>query len=202
VTTEPTGTVEQEQATEAVEPSQEDQPEHHAGFPLWGAVAIVVALVMMGLIAVALDKASRGRPNVGDEAPDFTLQILDGEPLTLSELRGKAVLINFWASWCDPCKDEAPGLEMLWRAYQEDDVVFIGIDWSDSELKARAYLEEFDITYPNGRDMGEYIADEYKLSGVPETYLIDQDGIVRWRYIGPIDDFLDLSDRIERLLGS
>jgi cytochrome c biogenesis protein CcmG/thiol:disulfide interchange protein DsbE len=200
VTTEPTDTIEQEQGQAIdADPPQEDQ---HAGFPLWGVAAIVVALVMMGLIAVALDKASRGRPNVGDEAPDFTLEILDGEPLTLSELRGKVVLINFWASWCEPCKDEAPGLEMLWRAYREDGVVFIGIDWSDSELKARTYLEEFDITYPNGRDMGEYIADEYKLSGVPETYLIDQGGVVRWRFIDPIDDFLDLSNRIERLLGS
>lgn len=171
-----------------------------AGFPLWGIAAIVVALALMAVLALALAEAGRGRPKVGDEAPDFTLEILDGDLITLSDLRGKVVLVNFWASWCDPCKDEAPGLEMLWQAYKDEGAVFIGIDWSDSELSARKYLKDFGVTYPNGRDLGQHIADSYRLDGVPETYLIDKDGIVDWFHLGPITDFPALSDRIQWLL--
>ncbi|MBN1285437.1 MAG: TlpA family protein disulfide reductase [Anaerolineae bacterium] len=179
----------------------EEPPAKKNGFPAWAWAAIVIALILVGVLALALVEANRPHPEVGSLAPDFTLETLDGATITLSALRGKVVLINFWASWCVPCKEEAPQLEALWRRYKDRDVVFVGIDWADPENLAREYLEEFDITFPNGRDLGEKIGDLYKLSGVPETYLIDRSGVIDQFYLGPVW-FDDLSARLERLAGS
>lgn len=179
--------------TELVEPKRR--------FPLWGWGALVVALIALAILGLALIEANRSRPAVGTLAPDFTLETLDSEVITLSELRGNVVLINFWASWCVPCKEEAPALEALWRQYKDQDVVFLGIDWADPENLAREYLEGFDITFPNGRDLGEKIGDLYKISGVPETYLVDQNGVIDRFYMGPIN-FNDLRARLAALTGS
>lgn len=179
--------------TELVEPKRR--------FPLWGWGALVVALIALAILGLALIEANRSRPAVGTLAPDFTLETLDSEVITLSELRGNVVLINFWASWCVPCKEEAPALEALWRQYKDQDVVFLGIDWADPENLAREYLEDFDITFPNGRDLGEKIGDLYKISGVPETYLVDQNGVIDRFYMGPIN-FNDLRARLAALTGS
>lgn len=182
---------------------QAEEPEEAEGarFPLWGYAAIAVAVVLLVVVGLALAQANRGRPQAGDVAPDFTLTTLDGETLRLADLRGQVVLVNFWASWCDPCKEEAPYLEAFWQEYKDKGVLFIGIDWVDPENLARAYLEEFGLTFPNGRDLEQRIGDVYKVDGVPETYLIAQNGVIDRFYYGPID-FADLRVRLDRLVGS
>ncbi|HIP71854.1 MAG TPA: TlpA family protein disulfide reductase, partial [Anaerolineae bacterium] len=105
-------------------------------------------------------KISQGQVDSG-MAPDFTLTSFDGETITLSELRGQVVIINFWASWCPPCREEAPYLEATWRKYKDQGVVFIGVDYVDTETAALAYIEEFDITYFNGPDVGTRISYDY-----------------------------------------
>ena len=113
----------------------------------WVAVGIVIgllALVGMRLWLVTLGPASSG------SAPDFTLNTFEGETIRLSDLRGQVVVINIWASWCVPCRDEAPVLERLWREYRDRGVVFLGVDYADTEREARAFIAEFGLTYPNG----------------------------------------------------
>ncbi|GAB4438046.1 MAG: hypothetical protein Kow00120_05520 [Anaerolineae bacterium] len=185
------------QRGDAAEPPEEAE----GRIPVWGWVAIGVALIFFAIVAVALIQANQSRPTGGNLAHDFTLETLDGETIRLSDLRGQVVLINFWASWCEPCKEEAPLLEAFWQEYKDKGVMFIGIDWVDPENLARAYLEEFGLTFPNGRDLEQRIGDMYKVDGVPETYLIDQDGYIDRFYYGPID-FDDLRVRLERLTGS
>ncbi|MGB3717124.1 MAG: TlpA disulfide reductase family protein, partial [Candidatus Promineifilaceae bacterium] len=107
--------------------------------------------------------------------------------------------INFWASWCPPCREEAPYLESTWRKYQDKGVFFIGVDYADAEKEALAYIDEFDITYFNGPDLGTRIAQVYRMDGVPETYYVAKNGELRGTKIGPLFP-PELDQRIEELL--
>ena len=167
-----------------------------SGMWRWVTVALVVAL--LGLMAWGL-RVRASDPVEAGPAPDFTLTTFEGETITLSELRGQVVVINFWASWCPPCREEAAYLEATWRKYKDRGVVFIGVDYVDAEPNALAYIEEFDITYPNGPDIGEKIAQAYRIKGVPETFFVDKRGQLRGVHIGPLYP-PDLDDKIDELL--
>lgn len=165
-----------------------------------GGVTLVVAVVLalLGLLAWGLIKSQKGPVDSG-AAPDFTLIDFNGQVVTLSDLRGKVVIINFWASWCPPCREEAAYLEQTWRKYKDQGVVFIGVDYVDTEKEALAYIAEFDITYFNGPDIGTRIAQSYNIQGVPETYYIDRNGILRGMHIGPLGA-PELDEKIDELL--
>lgn len=164
-----------------------------AGLLAYGGVLAILALVGWGLA-----KAQAGPRDQG-LAPDFTLDTFAGEQVVLSRLRGQVVVINFWASWCPPCREEAAYLESTWRAYRDRGVVFIGVDYVDTEPAALAYLQEFDITYPNGPDMGTRISQAYRIQGVPETFYVAKDGTLRGVKIGPLSP-PELEQRLEELL--
>src|SRR5690606_9804248 len=110
----------------------------------------------------------------------------EGETISLADLKGQGVVLNFWASWCDPCRDEAALLEATWRREQGNGIVFLGLDYLDQEPAAKAYLAEFDITYPNGPDLQSAAARRYGIKGVPETFFIDGEGNIQEIVIGPI----------------
>jgi len=155
-------------------------------------------LGVLGLLGWGLMKVNSGQRESG-MAPDFTLTSFDGESVTLSGLRGQVVIINFWASWCPPCREEAPYLESTWRKYQDQGVFFIGVDYADTEKEALAYIDEFGITYFNGPDVGTRIAQDYRMDGVPETYFVAKNGELRGTKIGPLFP-PELDQRIEELL--
>lgn len=136
---------------------------------------LVAILAVVALFAAGLRQTTRG-PEIAKPAPEFTLPLFDGGEIALADLRGKVVVINFWASWCDPCREEAPVLERMWREYRDRGVVFIGVNYVDVESEARKYLQEFDVTYPNGPDVGQKIARAYRIRGVPETFFVDAQG--------------------------
>lgn len=165
-----------------------------------GGIVLTFAfiLALLGLFAWGLAKAQKG-PIENGPAPDFTLQGFDGRSVTLSELRGQVVIVNFWASWCDPCREEAAYLEQTWRKYKDKGVVFLGVDYVDTEKAALAYINEFDITYINGPDLKTEISDAYNIKGVPETFFITKNGEVRGMHIGPLYP-PDLDEKIEELL--
>jgi cytochrome c biogenesis protein CcmG/thiol:disulfide interchange protein DsbE len=166
------------------------------GYGRWLGAVLLAAL--FALLAWGLRLRAAG-PVESGPTPDFSLITFDGETITLSDLRGQVVIINFWASWCPPCRDEAPYLEATWRSYQDQDVMFIGVDYVDAEPNALAYLEEFDITYPNGLDVGQKISIAYHIKGVPETFYVDKRGQLRGVKIGPLSP-PELDDVIEKLL--
>jgi cytochrome c biogenesis protein CcmG, thiol:disulfide interchange protein DsbE len=132
-------------------------------------------------------------------APDFSLTSFDGRTLKLNELRGQVVIINFWASWCPPCREEAAYLEQTWRKYEGKGVIFIGVDWVDTEKEAFAYMDEFGLTYFNGPDTGTRIAQAYNIQGVPETFYVAKNGELRGVHIGPLKS-PELDDKIDELL--
>ncbi len=171
--------------------------------PHWGRVLAWVGLLgLLALLALGLRRSQQRPVVIGQKVPDFTLTTFDGQTVRLADQEGKVVLINFWASWCIPCEDEAPELEAAWRYYQpRGDVVFLGIDYVDTEPEARAYLNKFDITYINGPDLRTRISQAYRITGVPETYIIDRQGILRSMKISPFNSLDEIKAAIDPLLG-
>jgi cytochrome c biogenesis protein CcmG/thiol:disulfide interchange protein DsbE len=164
---------------------------------VWAIIAFIGLAGLLLLVVISLLRAQQGPVVVGQSAPDFELTTFDGEVIRLSDLRGKVVVLNFWASWCKPCEQEAGDLESAWRMYQPDgNIIFLGIDWTDTEPNAMKYLEKFDITYPNGPDLGTRISQAYRTTGVPETYIIDKDGILRYVKLSP---FLSLDEIVRAI---
>ena len=169
-------------------------------------VALMALLVLIGL---GLKKAQNPIITIGSEVPDFPLEMFEGytyqdaTEIHLADLRGKVVVINFWASWCKPCEQEAAELEEAWRFYAEgNEVVFLGIAWTDTPNNAAGYLERFDITYPNGPDLGSRISAIFNRNlGVPETYFIDREGVMRSIKIGPFTSVSEIQAMINPLLG-
>ena len=185
------------------EPSEVNQPETenettHKTSTGGTVLTFAFVLALLGLLAWGLAKAQKG-PVENGPAPDFTLQGFDGRTVTLSELRGQVVVVNFWASWCDPCREEAAYLEQTWRKYKDQGVVFLGVDYVDTEKAALAYIKEFDITYINGPDLKTRISDSYNIQGVPETYYVAKNGELRGVHIGPLYP-PDLDQKIDELL--
>jgi cytochrome c biogenesis protein CcmG, thiol:disulfide interchange protein DsbE len=168
------------------------------------AVGVVVAL--LGLLAW---KLAQGESEVTSQlarggtpvAPGFTLERLDGQgELTLQSLRGKPLVLNFWASWCGPCKDETPLLQEGWSRWRDKGVVFVGIDVKDFRGDAKDFLARYGVTYPNVYDGKGSTVGRYGVTGFPETYFVDADGDVRYRIAGPIEDAEELDEGIERAL--
>ncbi len=146
------------------------------------SVALMVGLLI--LLGWGLQNTNAPQPEAG-MAPTFSLTSFDGETLALEELRGKVVVINFWASWCIPCRAEADELEAMSRKYR-DDVVFIGVDYADTEKGALKFIEEYGLTYFQGPDLGTRISADYRIRGVPETFYVAKNGELRGVKIGPL----------------
>lgn len=163
-----------------------EQLGHKRAVRIWQAVIVLILLGFVALLALRLVQTNQSEQRASGAAPTFTFTTFEGETITLEDLRGQGVVLNFWASWCDPCRDEAALLEATWRREQGNGIVFIGLDYLDQEPAAKAYLEEFDITYPNGPDLKSAAARRYGIKGVPETFFIDPQGNIQELVIGPI----------------
>lgn len=170
---------------------------------IFGRIVPIMALTLViglaGLIAFSVLRPSTGVNNpsgllINDSgalveveprlADDFTLPLFGGGRMQLSELRGQVVVLNFWASWCPPCREEARDLENAWQVLRDEGVVFIGINIWDDRDDALAFIEEFGVTYPNGPDESNSIPVDYGLRGIPETFIIDSKGQIVAKFIG------------------
>jgi WD40 repeat protein len=134
-------------------------------------------------------------------APEFSVTGFDGRQFALADMRGQVVVINFWASFAVPCQQEAPVLERVWNEYKDDGVVFLGINQYDTEDDAKVYLDRFHITYVNAPDGDQHVADQYGVTGVPETVVIDPSGGIVRHFIGPVDES-KLRAEIERAMNA
>jgi len=122
-------------------------------------------------------------------APDFELALLEkGKPIRLSSFRGHVVVLNFWASWCAPCRVEAPGLRRVSQRYRDQGVRFLGVDYRDDAAAARAFVDEFRLGYPSVSDPSGSLTHDYELIGFPTTFIIDPAGTMRYRFVGYLDE--------------
>ena len=177
-----------------------EKPKNSEGFSA-GSIFLLVSIIVAGLIiGLALYQQNQEQPYEG-AAPLFDFTTFDGVSYRLSDFRGKVVVLNFWASWCVPCRAEAPELQSAWEYYEPSgDVVFIGIAYADNGPRSIAFMEEFDITYLNAPDLGTRISEKYNIQGVPETFIIDQNGnVAQFIYAGVTET--QLRTVIDGLLG-
>jgi cytochrome c biogenesis protein CcmG, thiol:disulfide interchange protein DsbE len=160
--------------------------------------------VVVGLLAIlAWRLATERHSPVKGSAPDFTLPRLDRDgKLQLASLRGKAVVLNFWASWCVPCKQEAPDLQSAYRQWRGQDVVFVGIDGQDFSGDARRFMKKFGVTYPVVRDGPGNVVGKYGVTGFPETFFVDRKGRIVGDHISGPASKAALDQNIRRALAS
>jgi cytochrome c biogenesis protein CcmG, thiol:disulfide interchange protein DsbE len=170
----------------------------------WIWLGAVLALV--GLLTALFGFGLRGDPTivrsplVGRGAPGFDLRALNGGGrVRLSSLRGQVVVVNFWASWCGPCRVEHPALEAAWARYRDQGVVVLGIGYQDRPGDARAFLRELGGDWPVLLDPGSRTALAYGVTGVPETFFVDRRGRVAYKAFGPVS-YEVLTDQINALL--
>lgn len=168
----------------------------------WGRIFVWVGLIgLLAMLAMGMLKNQRGPVLIGQNAPDFILTTFDGQEINTQDLAGKVIVVNFWASWCKPCEQEAAELEAAWRAFAPgEQVVFLGVDYVDTEPEAMGYLQKFEITYPNGPDLRTKISQAYRIRGVPETYIIDRQGKLAHVQIGPFVSLAQITGIIQPLL--
>jgi len=171
----------------------------------WHRLAITALIItpLLALFAYGFMRDARyiRSPLIAKPAAPFTITLLDGTKLSFNDLRGKAVFLNFWASWCPPCRAEAKALEAAWRKVKDQNVVYIGVAIQDTDENARAFLKEFDVTYPNGRDESGKIAVDYGVWGIPESFFIDSEGRITYKHTGGIHAALVETKLAEALKG-
>lgn len=166
-------------------------------------IAWIGVFALLALLAFGLLRNQEGPVTVGETVPNFTLTTFGGDQIGPDEMKGKVVVLNFWASWCKPCEEEAADLEAAWRIYEpRGDVIFLGVDYVDTETEAMVYLEKFDITYPNGPDLRTKISQAFRIRGVPETYIIGKDGKLAAFKISPFISLAEIQSMIDPLLES
>ena len=149
--------------------------------------------------------AGSGRVEVGLPAPAYVTVSLEGDSVSLAKQQGKVVLLNIWATWCHPCRDEIPELRAIHERYRDRGLELIGVsvDTDGTDETIRTFMKDFRMTFPIWRDPDERISTQFLAVGVPATFLIDKAGILRWRKTGPIaPNDTSLTGAIERALGS
>ena len=160
-------------------------------------IAILVLAILISLFTVFLatglsNKTSAtgrsGEQLIGKKSPDFFAAAIDGDPVALSNYLGSPIVLNFWASWCPPCRDETPHFEKIWRLYRQKDVVLLGINVQDTLADADEYIKEFDVTFTNAIDKDGKIMVDYGVTGLPVTFFIDREGIIIGRWVGSIGE--------------
>jgi cytochrome c biogenesis protein CcmG/thiol:disulfide interchange protein DsbE len=169
---------------------------------VWLVLVLGCLVALFALLAVGLQPRTSTQLQ-GNPAPEFQMTAFNGDfvgrPFSSADLRGQVVVLNMWASWCVECETEAAVLEQAWQDYRGRGVWFVGVDYLDTDTAGMEYLRRFNVTYPNGPDIGSRIYQSFRCTGVPETFFIDRDGVVQHVQIGPISQ-PELAGLLDRML--
>jgi peroxiredoxin len=150
----------------------------------FAGMLLLLAMVVALAACTGPGQAAPGGINVGNRARDFTLEDLAGDKVSLSDYRGDVVLINFWATWCPPCRAEIPDLEAAYRTRGGDGLVILGLSTDESREQVQAFVDQFGVTYPVLLDSEAKVMETYRARGLPMSVLVDRDGVIQVRHIG------------------
>jgi len=139
-------------------------------------------------------------PEIGSLAPDFQLQTLDGQTFSLSSVRGKPVLLNFWATWCGPCRFEMPFLQEIYEDYSDEELVLITVDIGESKSDVERFLQREGLSLPTLLDSEAKVARQYKTAAIPTTFFIDKDGIIRGKQIGAFSGKAAIENGLKKIM--
>jgi peroxiredoxin len=155
----------------------------------------IMRILVLGVIAVALGSAfytaysnDESIVEVGEAAPDFMLENLEGEEIRLSELKGKGVVINFWATWCNPCKREMPLIEEHYQLVKDQDIEILAVNIAESHLAVSSFINRLGVTFPVLLDSHRMVTQRYGVGALPSTFFINKDGIVMDHFIGEMNE--------------
>ncbi len=165
-------------------------------------IMMTLMLVMVSTLGLGLAgcSSSETAPEVGKLAPDFQLSALDGGSVSLSDFRGRPVLINFWASWCGPCRYEMPFLQRIHEEQAANGLVVLGVNLGESPDEVREFMGEFGLTFPTLLDSRQDVALTYNVRGIPTTLLIDEDGVIRDRKVGAFATMKELETALGKIM--
>ena len=162
--------------------------------------AILVTILTTGLLITGCTGGSEPIATVGEAAPNFELQNLDGQSISLSSLKGKPVLVNFWATWCGPCVSEMPYIQEIHEDWSDSGLMVLAINWGESASEVEQFLQAHNLSLPVLLDTKNVVAPKYGIRYIPTTFFIDKDGIVRNKVIGAFPSKAAIENRLNEIV--
>lgn len=147
-------------------------------------VLLFGVVIFISVLGLQLSQQNQLQPIPGERAPNFTITTYEGDVYDSRDLRGDIVIVNLWASWCGPCHAEADDFQQIHEDYEAEGVVLLGVNWLDIDSEALEFIDFYNLTYPNAPDLGEQVYEKFNVQGMPETFVIGRDGIVRATFLG------------------
>ena len=161
-------------------------------------VTTILVLILTTVLLVA--GCSAQAPRVGELAPDFQFQDVDGQFAFLSDLRGNPVLINFWASWCGPCRYEMPFIQEVYEEWSGQGLVVLAINKGESLSTVKDFMQSYNLSFPALLDINQYVALEYNIRSIPTTFFIDKDGIIQAIKVGPFLSKAEIENSLSKII--
>ena len=165
----------------------------------WIAVALALSLLAILIAGCGIDSSGEA-PTDGASAPDFTVQTLDGESVTLSDLRGNPVFLNFWTTWCAPCVAELPDIQEVHEEKSVEGLIVLAINIQQGESTVGAFIESNGYSFEVGLDASGAIAQAYEVTSIPATFLIDSEGIIRSKKVGMFTSKAEIITELEKIM--
>ena len=159
----------------------------------------ILMLISVVIVFSGCSGESTSDLSIGSKAPDFELYDLDEEVHKLSDYKGQPVVLNFWATWCGPCRNEIPHLEEVYEAWKDKDLAFFAVNIGESSTDVISFLDYFGFTMPVLLDSAKTVSRRYGVSGIPTTYFIDEDGIIQNKVVGAFPDRESVENYVKKL---
>jgi len=163
-------------------------------------VITLVSVLTSGLVMAGCSPSSAQGVEVGNQAPDFQLQSLDGQTVSLGDLQGKPVLINFWATWCSPCRGEMPYIQEIYEGWSDRGLVVLAINIGESSSKAEEFMQSYNLSFTVLLDTKQDVAQKYNIQYIPTTFFIDKDGIIQDKVIGAFQNKTQIENRLSKII--